>query len=140
MDNERKPTKQEQLDEAIERMKMLNLHQNTISELKDDNLLNMSEDIGILYWVEKDEHKILVKEFEIKYNAKVYHIIHNYTQFGELLSMLYVSDSINEWELDRNDIIENCPMAYVANVDDSLLSDIGHIGIKQSMGGLVRTD
>ena len=31
-------------------------------------------------------------------------MIHNFAEFGELLSLLYVSDAVDEWEMDRQDL------------------------------------
>ena len=73
--------------EAITRMQQLKLHPNIIKEFEKDNILNLSENGGFLYWL-TDEQKSYVEAFENKYNALVYHVIHNYTAFGELLAFL----------------------------------------------------
>ena len=80
-----------------------------------------------------------VKEFEEKYNAIVYHIIHNYTEFGELYSLLFVSQHKEEWDWDNEDIKNNIAMVYVKNIDEDAFSEFGSIGIKSQFGGLVRT-
>lgn len=39
--------------EAIERMKILNLHPNVLNEFKNENKINFSEfNLGILYWAD----------------------------------------------------------------------------------------
>ena len=73
--------------EAITRMQQLKLHPNIIKEFEKENILNLSENGGFLYWL-TDEQKSYVEAFENKYNALVYHVIHNYTAFGELLAFL----------------------------------------------------
>uniref|UniRef100_UPI00307DF28E hypothetical protein n=1 Tax=Ruminococcus bicirculans (ex Wegman et al. 2014) TaxID=1160721 RepID=UPI00307DF28E len=45
-----------------------------------------------------------VRKFEEKYNAVVYHVIHSFTNIGELESYLFVSDRPDEWETDRKDL------------------------------------
>lgn len=124
--------------EAIERMEMLELYPNIIREFKKDNQLNMSEHGGMLYWL-TTEQKEKVLEFEEKYNALVYHVIHDYTEFGELLTLLYVSDYEEEWEYDRNDLKAGYPLAYAVNLDEESVSEFGSVGVKQQFGGLVRT-
>lgn len=129
--------RQEQKIEAIARMKMLKLHTNAINEFDKEDILNLSENDGILFWLDEKQMK-LVKSFELKHNAVVYHVIHNYTEFGELLSFLYVSKNKDEWGYDRDDIKHGYVVAYVLNLDDDCCSEFGSIGIKSQFGGLVR--
>jgi hypothetical protein len=131
-------TKQEQKQEAIARMKLLKLHQNAIDEFEKEDKLNLSENYGALYWLDEKQQEY-VKKFEQKYNSVVYHVIHNMTEFGELLAFLYVSDSEEEWGYDRDDLKDGYACAYVENLDDSNCSEFGSIGIKSQFGGLVRT-
>jgi hypothetical protein len=129
--------KEKQKQEAIERMKMLNIYEPTIREFEKDNIVNKSEQGGILFWL-NDKEQEMVKDFENKYNALVYHIIHNYTAFGELYSIFYVSENEEDWDYDKDDIKENCACVYVKNIDDEFCSEFGSIGIKEQFGGLVR--
>lgn len=131
-------TRQEQKTEAIKRMKLLKLHENPIREFEEEGRLNLSENGGILYWLDEKQQEC-VKEFETKYNALVYHVIHDLTEFGELLSFLYVSDSEDEWEYDLDDLKQGYPFVYVKNLDDDMCSEFGSIGIKPQCGGIVRT-
>lgn len=80
-----------------------------------------------------------MKAFEEKHNAVVYHAIHNYTEFGELLAFLYVSSEQDEWAYDRDDLKAGYACAYVKNLDDDCCSEFGSIGIRPQFGGLVRT-
>lgn len=107
--------------EAIERMRMLHLHSNVINEFRNQGRVNLSE-------------------FEKKHNALVYHVIHNNTVFGEMLAFLYVSDSEEEWDMDRGDLKNGITLAYVENVSNKCCSEFGSIGIQPSLGGLVRTE
>lgn len=133
-----KVTIEEKKTEALERMKMLNLYPNVIQEFEKENILNMSENGGFLYWLD-DQQKEYVSEFETEHNALVYHVIHNYTEFGELLTFLYVSDSKDEWDFDRADLKDGYACAYVKNLDEDAFSEFGSIAFKQQFGGLVRT-
>lgn len=127
-----------QKQEALARMRTLKLHENVIREFEKDDVINQSEHGGILFWLD-DNQKALVERFEKEYNAVVYHVIHNYTEFGELLAYLYVSQDEDEWDYDRDDLKQGTPLAYVENLDDSSLSEFGGIGIKSQFGGLCRT-
>lgn len=131
-------TRQEQKTEAIARMQMLKLHKNAIREFMEEDVVNLSEGPGILYWLD-DKQIEDVKVFEEKHNAVVYHVIHNYSEFGELLAFLYVSDDQDEWQLDREDLKDGYACAYVKNLDDEYCSEFGSIGIRPQFGGVVRT-
>ena len=127
-----------QKQEAIERMKLLNLHGNVIKEFEKEGIVNLSENGGLLYWL-NSEQQTIVNEFEQKHNALVYHVIHTLTEFGEMYALLYVSEYEDEWSYDKDDIQCGYPLAYVKNVDDDFCSEFGSIGIKPQYGGLVRT-
>lgn len=53
-------TKEQQLAEAIERMKALKLHKNTIADLKQGRV-NVSKQRGALYWANEEEKEIIAK-------------------------------------------------------------------------------
>lgn len=133
-----KVTMEEKKTEALERMKMLNLYPNVIREFEKENILNMSESIGYLYWL-TDEQQQYVSEFESEHDYLVYHVIHSFTEFGELLTFLYVSDDKEEWGFDRADLKDGYACAYVKNLDEEAFSEFGSIAFKQQFGGLVRT-
>ena len=130
--------REKQKQEAIERMKMLKIYTQAIKEFEKENVINVSEHGGILFWLD-DEQQEMVKQFEEKYNAVVYHVIHNYTEFGELYSLLYVSQHENEWDYDKDDIKHNIALCYVVNKDEENFSEFGSIGIRPQFGGVIRT-
>ena len=130
--------KAKQRTEALKRMELLKLHENVIDDFKEIALLNQSELGGILYWVEGEMEK-KIREWEEKTGNLVYHVIHDYTEFGELLSLLYVSTYEDEWESDREDIQNGYALAYVMNLTDDWCSEYGSIGIRPQWGGVVRT-
>lgn len=126
-----------QFDEALKRMKMLKLSPQCIKAFKNGKVW-LSEGIGYLYEVNDQEQK-MVDEFEKKHNAKVYHVIHNRTQFGELYSILFVSQYEEEWEMDVEDIKQNIVFVYVLNKTYDDFSEFGSIMIRPNIGGLIRT-
>ncbi len=124
--------------EALERMKLLKLNKNIIKEFEKENVVNMSENGGYLYWLDSDQQAI-VDDFETKHDALVYHVIHDYTQSGELYALLYVSKYKNEWQDEKKELKCGYALVYVKNVTDDWCSEFGSIGIKPQLGGLVRT-
>ena len=130
--------KEMQKEEAIKRMKTLKLHENVMREFTEEGKLNLSEGYGALYWLD-DKQQAYVDAFEQKYKALVYHVLHNMTEFGELLAFLYVSNEKEEWQYDRDDLKEGYACAYVENLDEPSFSEFGSIGVKPQFGGVVRT-
>ena len=122
-------------DEAIERMKLLQLHPNVIKEFQDENRLNKSESFGILYWL-KDEEQQLVDEFEKEHKGfVVYHVIKTETvDFGTIYDLLFVSIFEYNWVLERKELKDDIVISYSVTP----FSEIGPICIKQKNGGLVR--
>jgi hypothetical protein len=120
-------------------MKKFKIHINVINQFKKDLTLNLSESGGMLYWLD-DKQKEIVNKFQERYpNKLVYHIIRDFTNFGEMLSLLFVDGSyIDEFEQERNDIEDGYVLSYVHNVTMEDCSEFGTIVVKPSIGGLKR--
>lgn len=127
-----------QVKEAIERMKMLHIMDRPIREFEKEGVLNLSEGIGLLYWLDDDE-KEMVKKFEEEHEMVVYHVIKTFSTLGLMYSLLYVSKHMDEWEMDRADILDGRAFVYVVNKDMPDCSEFGTIGIRPSFGGVIRT-
>lgn len=124
-------------NECLRRMERLSLSRQCINAFKKGKVWE-SEGIGALYEINDKEQKI-VDEFEKNYEGyKVYHMIHNMTEFGELYSILYVGTDEDEWNMFDEDIVEGITFAYVYNCDEESYSEFGSIGIRKNIGGLIR--
>lgn len=132
-----KRTIEEVRKEALERMKKLNFHPNVLSDFN-EGTINKSGLIGILYWLNDEEIKA-VREFEAENESIVYHVIHQFTNIGELYSFLYVKLDDEEWEMDNEGLKQREVLAYVWNKTTPEFSELGYIGIRPQFGGLVRT-
>ena len=142
-------TRQKQKQEALKRMKALKLHSNVINEFKREGIVNYSERQspifdGILYWVDNNhKFKKLIQDFENKYGYLVYHAQLTYFRdMGACLSLLYVGNNEQEWEMDYNDLTTTektkYVCAYVANINCPSYSEFGYIGIESKNGGISR--
>jgi hypothetical protein len=131
-------TKEEMKQEALERMKLWKLHENVVREFRDDGVLNYSVG-GVLYWL-PDEWKALVSNWESETGSLAYHGIFDKTEFGDLLTVLYVSQDKEEWALDRGDMDYGTQCCYVFNLTDPGFSEYGSCGITPLIGGLLRTE
>lgn len=125
--------------EAIKRMKALGLFKPCIKVFENHDEVQLTEPNGGLYEFSDDaELNAKIKDFEAEYNALVYHVIHTYTQFGELYSFLFISDHEEEWEMDNEDVKDGYAIAYVWNKSDDWCSEMGSIVVQERFGGLVR--
>ena len=126
-----------QVEEAVNRMKMLHILPRAIQEFK-SGVINRSEEMGLLYWLD-DEEKEMVKKFEEEREGVVYHVIKTLSNIGLMYSLLYVSKYAKQWEMDQGDIQGGFVFAYVVNKDMPDCSEFGTIGIRPSFGGVIRT-
>ena len=127
-------------EEALKRMRALKLIPECIVAFEENNEVWISENDGILF--DLSQQPVIrekIKEFENKHEALVYHCIKTYTEFGILITMFYVSNYSDEWQMDWDDMKENYACCYVCNLDDEACSDIGSIAYQPMNGGLKRT-
>lgn len=125
-------------EEAVKRLECLKVHKNVLKEFKKEGVLNKSENMGILYWLD-DEEKAIVDWFEKKNKAVAYHVIHQHTDIGELYNILYVILDDSEWEMDHEDLARGHALAYVVNKTMPDCSEFGYIGVKPLIGGVAKT-
>ena len=135
-----KPNIDEKDKEAIERMKLLDIMDETIKQYADLGYIMRSDPpFGALFWV-SDQELADIRLWEAEHNARVYHVVRAYTSLGILDSYLYVSNNKDEWEIDRQLLETGEPLVYVVNRSDPYCSEFGTIGIKTTPAkGLVRT-
>lgn len=125
--------------EAIERMQALKMAPDAIRDFSNKGTVMVSEGkFGALYDVDECVKEI-IKDFEEKYDALVYTVVHSFTEFGELYDLLYVCDSEEEWEMDREDLKDFYAISGCYNISDGFY-EIGTIGVRPVFGGLVRIE
>lgn len=138
---------EKQKQEAIKRMRLLQIMNSVITDFKNNGRIYYSERQNsmfpaTLYWLDnKPEWVAMVKDFEKRNHALVYHAQLTHTQVGDLLSLLYVSNDESSWEEDRKWIVNEDGLMYsmVINLDDDTFSEVGTIQVRPAMGGVVRT-
>ena len=136
-----------QQQEALKRLKILQsqyeLMDNVVNEFESEGTVYYSEYInkiqqGILYWVSNEkEFEDAIKEFEKEHTSIVYHVMLAPTEFGDMLSLLYVSPHQEEWERDIEELKEGYPLAYCINGE---VSEFGAIQIAGANGGITRVN
>lgn len=134
--NSNKTSREMMKQEAIKRMMFLKMHTNTIRDFDNEDIVSYSERIGYLYWANK--YQEIIKSFEKKTGFLVYHLIYSETVYGRLLSVLFVSDNIENWEVENEFLHGLTPYIWCYNLDIPENSEYGTIYIKPNIGGLMR--
>ena len=131
-------TREAKKQEAIKRLKALNIINDAVKQFEKDDIVMVSEPpFGGLYWL-NDEEKEMVRKFEENNNALVYMVVRSFTNFGKMDALLFISDYDEEWEMDNEDIKDDIVMSYVINHDMPDCSEFGSITVRPMFGGLVR--
>ena len=125
-------------EEAIKRMKAMNIYSDAIKQFKNADIVMVSEPpLGGLFWL-NDEEKEMVSKFEQENNALVYLVVRSFTNLGTMDNIFYVSDYQDEWFMDNADLNENYACVYVINHDMPDCSEFGTIAWKSVGGGVLR--
>ena len=125
-------------EEAIKRMKTMNIYSDAIKQFKNADIVMVSEPpLGGLFWL-NDEEKEMVSKFEQENNALVYLVVRSFTNLGIMDNIFYVSDYQDEWFMDNADIDEHYACVYVINYDMPNCSEFGTIAWKSVGGGVLR--
>ena len=137
-------TLEERKIKAIELMKKLDIYKPYIKGFEKDNDVCFFEGFGGFWVYQEPEIYKQMKKIEEKYNATVYAITHEFTEFGELYDFLLVTDYKEEWDNlvekyqgKSDDTTTIYAFAYVWNTTDDNSSELGTICI-QSFGGGIR--
>ena len=131
--------------EAIKRMRLLQIMPQVIKDFEKNQRVYYSERqnsffLATLYWLDNEKKYVdIVKAFEKKHNAIVYHAQLTHLEFGDNLALFYVSKEEKEWEQDKQDIMDGQVYSRVINLQCEYDSDFGYIGVRPTMGGVVRT-
>ena len=126
---------------ALELMKQLDLCEDFVEMFKEKGIVTYFEQ-HIGYWAFQDEELMAkIKAFEEKWNALVFAVTHEYCEFGECYSFLYIPDQRDEWDdmvqrTDERNVFY--AFAYVWNKDYDYDSEFGSILVKTRFGGLRR--
>ena len=125
---------------AIELMKALDIYKPYIDGFENQDKVCFYEMFGG-YWIEQEkEAHAKLREIEKEYNCVVYAVTHEFTEFGECLDFLIVTDYPEEWDTLLYDQGNNnfIAFAYVWNKTDDYCSEFGSIGVKSFGGGIRR--
>ncbi len=83
-----------------------------------------------------------IEKFEKEYGGTVYHVIFSRTNNGipVFATFLYVSKWEEEWVEDRAELKDSgYTVAYVMNLADDILSEVGGVFVRPCYGRVIRT-
>ena len=131
--------KQARKEQAIKYLQQLDIYKPYIDGFeKHDHVCVFERFAG--FWVyQYPEIEAKMKDIEKEYKCTVYAITHEFMQFGECYSFLFVSKYKEEWNtlLRSNKNIHNA-FAYVWNKSDDWCSELGDVSVKSGFGGITR--
>ena len=126
---------------ALELMKQLDICEDFVEIFKEKGIVTYFEQ-HIGYWAFQDDQLMKkIKAFEEKWNALVFAVTHEYCEFGECYSFLYIPDEKEEWDemiMHYNKPNTYYAFAYVWNKDYEYDSEFGSILVHSRYGGLRR--
>lgn len=131
-------TKEQQKQNAIHNLKKIGCYKPYIKAYI-DGTITMYEGFGG-YYIDNKELMNQIQEIEDRYDGTVYAVIHSFTGFGELYTMLWTTGYEGDAEYDVEDCGHNqfACMSYVWNKTYDDCSEFGTVIIKPALGGLLR--
>lgn len=129
--------------EAVQRMRLMKIIDQTIKDFVDEEKLTYSQN-GMNYWLiqgEEDQDKPILKAIAtMKEKGHLpYFLLFTPTTLGNMWSIFYINESDEEWELDNQGLASGEQLVYVFNEDLPDCSEYGYINFKPAFGGVVRT-
>ena len=119
-------------NEAIKRMKILQLKDEIIKEFKDTDTLYISN-LGGTLEIADDEQMKFVKEIEQTKNMLVYHLIHIITRYQDITYYLFVDNNKKEWIAEKKDL-ERTYTSYTLALCYTKVKSFNEIGFWHSNG------
>ena len=129
----------EQKQKAIECLKTLDIYKPYVEAFRRSGRVCFFEGFGGYYVDQEPEIEAKMKEVNEKYGL-VYAITHEFLEFGECYSFLYISKYKEDWKYAVEDVGENkfIVSVYVWNKDCDWCSELGSIVVKSFGGGIKR--
>lgn len=129
----------ERKTKAIELMKKLDIYKPYIEDFEENNTVCFYENYAGFWTYQEPEVQEKITELEKLYDITIYAITHEFCEFGECYSFLYVNKYKEEWSytLESEGNLHNA-FAYVWNKTDDWCSEFGTIGVRSFGGGIKR--
>ena len=131
--------KQAKKEQAIKYLQQLDIYKPYIDGFEKDDQVCVFERFAGFWVYQYPEIEAKMKAIEKEYGGTVYAITHEFTQFGECYSFLFVSKYKHEWKtLLRSNKNKHQAFAYVWNKTDDWCSEFGDVTVQSGLGGITR--
>lgn len=121
--------------EAIKRLELMNICEDVRRRFEEKGDVMFSEYVG--YRVLSDEEKTEVRQFEREHDATVFLGIRLSTMYGTLDAFLFVGEYEEEWEMEREGVLDGYALSYCINRDYPECSEMGSIVFRVTKNGLI---
>ncbi len=133
-------TLKEKKTEAIAQMKAWGIDPEIIHDFQQTDLVSVCEAAGDTFCRADGSDLQRIRFVERMFGVLVYLVVRSETSLGKQDVYLYVSSSLNDWEMQHSDRKKGMQICYVYNYDEPDFSEIGSVGLRPTpQGGLVRT-
>lgn len=133
-------TRENKKQKAIELMNQLGIYKPYIKGFEKNETICFFENYGGYWTYQEPELDKKIKDFEEEQDCLVYAVTHEFLEFGECYSFLYIPDYEEDWTylLEKYNNNTFVISAYVWNKDVEYCSEFGSIGIQSAGGGIKR--
>ncbi len=135
-----KTTQEQRKQKAVELMQKLDIYKPYIDGFVDENKVCLYEGYGGFWTEQETELQEKIDQIEKIHNCTVYAVTHEFTEFGELYSMLLVPLYKEDWRYLVTNEGKNkfFAFAYVWNKEADFCSEFGSIVVHSFGGGIRR--
>ena len=134
-----KITQEQQKQEALERMRSLELAKKIIKQFEENDIVHVCVDPHGASFPASDRLMMEIRRFEQENDALVYLVVRTGTFLGTLDSMLFVGPYVEDWETDRTELEDGYVMTYTQNWAFAECSEMGSIAFRKHPGiGITR--
>lgn len=136
LDITEKADKAEMMNEAIERMQMLGLAPEAISDFQSSGKVCFGMEDGQCFPLDASE-QARIQWLDDSKQLLTYAAIRSKSIYGRMISYLVVSPNKCDWGTEHMVMEKNTVTAYVYNYDVPYYSELGQIGIERLPGGML---
>lgn len=132
-------TREEMVQEALARMKLLKLDERITKAFEDHDQVFLSQSMAGQTFLQPPDEEVTdrVRAFEEEYGCLVYHAHWCHLQMiGDVWSLLFVSPAASDWKSEKQYLVD-CGLVY-AYVDSAMESGVSEIQVEARDGGVNR--
>lgn len=130
-------TRTEMMREAIQRMEMLGLAQESISNFQKNGKLDSVMEHGRFHPLDEADRK-RIQKYESIYGCLAYAAVRGKFEYGRTINYIIVSPHKEDWTMDRMMICQDTVLTYSYNYDTPVSSESGPMGIGRLPSGTLK--